>query len=527
MERKWSPRRGYRHAAGAAGAWRPSPGRCWTIRGSAGSRSPTIRAAARCCRPTGSPGRWPSRGSQVVLHLTCKDLNRNGLEAAAWRYASEGFDNILAITGDYPTTGFGGPAAPVFDLDSRGPDRAAAGDERRAGGPRPPRQAGDAAQDRLLHRLRRLALQAPRARAGAAVLQALRKIAAGAQWVIPQLGYDMRKFHEVKLMLASRGIQRAGDRQRLPAEQGRGQAVPQRQAGRLRGQRRAAGHDARSTPPGRTRGKKFFQRAGRQATGRVQGAGLRRRLPGRDHQGRDVRRDHRPGRELSAPTTGGSSSSEIQFSQPDEFFLFEHDRRPGLSEPTRINPEYRRSLAQPPQSKEVTLGYRISRLGARPGLHARQGAVRPDAAALRPLGQEAGPAGPAWPIGWSGRRSGCCYGCQDCGDCSLPDCAYLCPRPPARRAARNGPCGGSADGRCELDDKECFWARVYERLKYYGESEHDVRRPVVIYNAAAEAHLVLGQHLPRPRPQRADEPKLAPPDEKKRRMSIARHSKTA
>ena len=34
----------------------------------------------------------------------------------------------------------------------------------------------------------------------------VRKLAAGAQWVIPQLGYDMRKFHEVKLMLESRGI---------------------------------------------------------------------------------------------------------------------------------------------------------------------------------------------------------------------------------------------------------------------------------------------------------------------------------
>ena len=55
------------------------------------------------------------RRGRVVLHLTCKDMNRNGLETAAWRYAAEGFENILALTGDYPTTGFGGMAAPVFD----------------------------------------------------------------------------------------------------------------------------------------------------------------------------------------------------------------------------------------------------------------------------------------------------------------------------------------------------------------------------------------------------------------------------
>ena len=55
-----------------------------------------------------------------MVHLTCKDLNRSGLEAAAWRYASEGFQNILALTGDYPTAGFRGLPAPVFDLDSVG-----------------------------------------------------------------------------------------------------------------------------------------------------------------------------------------------------------------------------------------------------------------------------------------------------------------------------------------------------------------------------------------------------------------------
>ena len=75
------------------------------------------------------------------------------------------------------------------------------------------------------------------------------------------------------------------------------------------------------------------------------------------------------------------------------------------------------------------------------------------------------------------------YGCQDCGDCSLPDCAYLCPKYSCSKCGRNGPCGGSADGRCELDDKECFWARIYERLKCYGESETMLERPVTLYNA--------------------------------------------
>src|SRR5215469_11754701 len=59
-------------------------------------------------------------GKEVVIHLTCKDLNRNGLESEAWLLHSEGFRNILAMTGDYPIAGAGGAAKPVFDIDSVG-----------------------------------------------------------------------------------------------------------------------------------------------------------------------------------------------------------------------------------------------------------------------------------------------------------------------------------------------------------------------------------------------------------------------
>ena len=97
------------------------------------------------------------------------------------------------------------------------------------------------------------------------------------------------------------------------------------------------------------------------------------------------------------------------------------------------------------------------------------------------------------------------YGCQDCGDCSLPDCAYLCPKNNCSKCGRNGPCGGSADGRCELDDKECFWARIYERLKYYGESETMLDRPVTHLQRHAQGHVVLGQYVPRPRSSRTEQ----------------------
>ena len=77
--------------------------------------------------------RWASRilyaGKEVVIHLTCKDLNRNGLESEAWMLNSEGFHNILAMTGDYPAAGDGGLAKPVFDHRFHRPDLAAGTDE--------------------------------------------------------------------------------------------------------------------------------------------------------------------------------------------------------------------------------------------------------------------------------------------------------------------------------------------------------------------------------------------------------------
>ena len=68
-----------------------------------------------------------------------------------------------------------------------------------------------------------------------------------------------------------------------------------------------------------------------------------------------------------------------------------------------------------------------------------------------------------------------------------------------RSAAATGPCGGSANGRCELDDKECFWARIYERLKSYGESERMLEGPPDVLQRAVEGHVVVGQFLSRPR----------------------------
>jgi methylenetetrahydrofolate reductase (NADPH) len=63
------------------------------------------------------------------------------------------------------------------------------------------------------------------------------------------------------------------------------------------------------------------------------------------------------------------------------------------------------------------------------------------------------------------------FGCKDCGDCSLPDIAFLCPESSCAKNQRNGPCGGTRDGKCEVEDFECIWSRAYDRLKHEGREE--------------------------------------------------------
>ena len=77
------------------------------------------------------------------------------------------------------------------------------------------------------------------------------------------------------------------------------------------------------------------------------------------------------------------------------------------------------------------------------------------------------------------------FECRDCGDCSLPDIAYLCPESQCAKNQRNGPCGGTReDSLCEVGEKTCIWALAYDRLKAYGEESTMLEGPPVIKDNA-------------------------------------------
>lgn len=56
--------------------------------------------------------------------------------------------------------------------------------------------------------------------------------------------------------------------------------------------------------------------------------------------------------------------------------------------------------------------------------------------------------------------------CSACGECLLHLTEGICPVTRCAKGLLNGPCGGSSQGKCEVDrDKDCAWVLIYNRLK--------------------------------------------------------------
>ncbi len=60
--------------------------------------------------------------------------------------------------------------------------------------------------------------------------------------------------------------------------------------------------------------------------------------------------------------------------------------------------------------------------------------------------------------------------CQGCGECVLHLTGGVCPIARCAKSLLNGPCGGSSDGKCEVDkDTDCAWQLIVNRLKELGQ----------------------------------------------------------
>jgi len=64
------------------------------------------------------------------------------------------------------------------------------------------------------------------------------------------------------------------------------------------------------------------------------------------------------------------------------------------------------------------------------------------------------------------------HDCRQCGECYLTDTGGICPLTSCSKGLLNGPCGGTNQGKCEVDPKmNCGWELIYKRLKGLGKED--------------------------------------------------------
>jgi methylenetetrahydrofolate reductase (NADH) len=418
-----------------------------------------------------------SRGQDVIIHLSCKDWNRNALESRGWKLCSEGFDNILALSGDYPVTGHKGLAVPVFDIDSVGLLSLFA-------------EMNDGLRDERSEDLR---LEHTNFFLGCAVTNHKRrerevmpqyfklrkKVQAGARFAINQIGWNTRKDDE---------LVRWARREQLPISLLAnvyllsGPAARYFHRGRIPGVvvsdalLEVAERESGSPDKGRA----FFVDLASKHVAVARGLGFGGVYLG-GHMPASTFGEILDRADAFAPDDWRSFAAEIQYPFPDEFYFFEPDPDTDLSS-DNVNAAYLESKRRRRTELRVPLRYRFSRR-----LH--QLAFEDDAP-LHPAGRSFYRAvektTPTRKLAHAVEQAAKVpmFGCHDCGDCSLPEIAYVCPESQCAKNQRNGPCGGTRDSLCEVYDSECIWSQAYERLKAYGEEESMLDGPVVVKDHA-------------------------------------------
>jgi methylenetetrahydrofolate reductase (NADPH) len=447
-----------------------------------------------------------SRGQEVIIHLACKDWNRNALESRAWQLASEGFHNVLALSGDYPVTGHKGLAAPVFDIDSVGLLALFADLNEGLPNSQRPQERLDRT-DFLLgcvvtnHKRHEREVMPQ-------YFKLRKKAQAGARFVIKQIGWDTRKDDELlryvrreeldlfavaNVYLLSRGAARVFRAGKIPG-------VVVSDALLQLAERHGASPD---------KGRAFFVdlAAKHLAVARAlgyKGVYLGGHMPAETY-----------GEIIDLAGTFGVDdwrefAREIRYPLAGEFYLFEADPETGLSSDV-VSSRYLAKKRARRTDLRVPFKYRFSRrfhdtvfAHEAPLFPAARAFYRGVEKAPRPLQRAAHAIEQAAKVPL--------FGCEDCGDCSLSEIAYVCPESQCAKNQRNGPCGGTRDGLCEVYDTECIWSQAYERLKAFGEEESMLDGPVVVKdNALAGTSAWANTFLGRDHLARADDVEVAGP----------------
>ncbi len=390
---------------------------------------------------TDSPGGKPSiltyplaaaikkSGIEPIVHYTCKDKNRSAIESDLYALAGAGLKNLLVMTGDYPMDSVLGQAKPVFDLDSVQTLRLVETLNQKE-------EAGFFAG----------AVVSPfketEAETMAQYYKLDKKIANGAQFIISQMGYDakksselaqyMRKKHPKIALIGNVFVLSLPAARLMHANKIPGCVVSDALLREI---------EAEAALPGEKKERQLLRAAKLYAV-----------LKGLNYDGinigghglhyRDVKQIIEQGEALSADYL--KLLPEFAYAKPGRFYL---------------------SAAQPTSASEEAAG-KTARLKFFEWLHetvfAKEARCFPLIRRLMHTIEHSALKEPFTKFEFIVK--GLVNRCLFCGDCVLHDLAFICPMSSCPKQQRNGACGGSCDGWCEVfpGEKRCIYVSIYQ-----------------------------------------------------------------
>ena len=393
-------------------------------------------------------------GLDVIVHFSSKDKNRNQMESLLLAWNQLGIRDLLVITGDYPQKGYRGLPKPVFDLGSVHVLNLIAklnkGDFSNT-----PQNNSTIQSTSFCNGVAFSPFKRQEAELMMQYFKLHRKATQGADYVITQVGFDARKFHETILYLSESGLD-------LPIL---GNVfIPNLGVTELMHQGKIPGciitdelyEVIKKEAKEADKGKKARLIRAAKLLALQQGLGYSGAHiggPGLKYEDLDFllnkAAEFLPHWQELIP--------EFNFWHKDGFYLYEKDLQNGLN---KIPPQ----MSNPGPKSGFSLNYHLARL-------THHLAFEPDGA-LFPLFKKTCRAIE------NSRIEGALshiehvvkfliFECQNCGDCTLDDLAFICPQSGCAKYLVNGPCGGSRDGWCEVypGKKRCLFVRIYERLK--------------------------------------------------------------
>ena len=405
---------------------------------------------------------FAERGVVPLVHLTCKDKNRNQIESELYSLQRAGIENVLCMTGDAPAGGWMGQARPVFDLDPVTMTQLICDMNAGMAYPRGKKMVRTAPANFFPG-----AVVSPFKWTEGEVFTQLykvkKKVEAGAKFIISQVGYDARKMQEMLFLMRDEGIDvpviantfvlNAG----IGASMNRGAFpgcdVTDELLAELRKEKELpdGGLQARLD-----RAAKFI------AVARGMGyAGVH--LGGVNVDAQNIKYMLERAEEYERDWQ--TVARDIMFAQKDCFWAYKQDPE------TLLNTHERNPLEADLFGQRAIRGnYRMSRLFHKmvfiPGSPI-------NSIFKKVIGGKDKKRGHNRKHGIEHISKVALYHCIDCGDCGLYACGYTCPMSQCPKCQRNGPCGGSHDGWCEVfpGERYCIWYKAYHRTKHYGNQE--------------------------------------------------------